>query len=397
MVKTMKKNKIFTKEYGIYSSETTIQTKEIQNMIDDVSSKGGGTIVFEHGIYLSGALFLKPNVDIYLPLFTVLEGSDDINDYPLLETRIEGETCLYYSALINIDGCTGNKIFGQGEINGNGLKSWQSFWKRREWNPNCTNKDEQRARLIYISNSSDVTLEGITFKDSQFWTCHLYNSKRIEIRNCSFLSPKEPIPSPSTDGIDIDKCNNVHISGCYFEVNDDAIALKGGKGIDAKNKVGNGPNENITIESCEFGFCHSCLTFGSETIRNKSIVFKDSKVNGAWSLLHFKMRTDTAQEDEDVHVENIKGNVSSFVQINSWSQFQNLQGNEMPFSRINNVSIVSCEIKCDVYFNSAYDLQRYSLSGFVLKDLKIEAKEDGFDISKFVDTTVENVNLNIVD
>ena len=74
----------------------------------------------------------------------VLKGSDDIADYPVCNTRIEGESCIYFPALINADGLDKFKILGKGTIDGNGEKSWKAFWARREWNPNCSNKDEQR-------------------------------------------------------------------------------------------------------------------------------------------------------------------------------------------------------------------------------------------------------------
>ena len=69
-------------------------------------------------------------------------GSDDIADYPLCQTRIEGETCQYFPALINADGINGFIMCGEGTINGNGFKSWKAFWLRLSWNPNATNKDE---------------------------------------------------------------------------------------------------------------------------------------------------------------------------------------------------------------------------------------------------------------
>ena len=103
---------------------------------------------------MTGALFFRQGVNLYIEDDATLMGSDDISDYPVCETRIEGETCQYFTALINASGIDGFTLCGNGTIDGNGLRSWKAFWQRRTWNPDCTNKDEQRARLIYMSGLS---------------------------------------------------------------------------------------------------------------------------------------------------------------------------------------------------------------------------------------------------
>ena len=157
-------------------------------------------------------------------------GSDDISDYPVCETRIEGETCQYFTALINASGIDGFTLCGNGTIDGNGLRSWKAFWQRRTWNPDCTNKDEQRARLIYMSGCTNVTVAGLHICNSQFWTNHLYRCSHVRYLDCRITSPSAPVKAPSTDAIDIDACTDILIKGCTINVNDDAVALKGGKG-----------------------------------------------------------------------------------------------------------------------------------------------------------------------
>ncbi|BDW76314.1 hypothetical protein BFINE_21090 [Bacteroides finegoldii DSM 17565] len=81
---------------------------------------------------------------MYLEENAVLKGSDDAGDFRIQLTRMEGQTVKYYTALINADGIDGFTISGKGMLNGNGFRYWKAFWLRREWNPNCTNMDEQR-------------------------------------------------------------------------------------------------------------------------------------------------------------------------------------------------------------------------------------------------------------
>lgn len=104
-----------------------IHTKEIQNLIDRAYENGGGVIVVPKGTYLTGALFFKQGVNLYIEDGGVLKGSDDIYDYQIMQTRMEGETCPYFAALINADNVDGFKMCGKGTIDGNGLKSWRAF------------------------------------------------------------------------------------------------------------------------------------------------------------------------------------------------------------------------------------------------------------------------------
>jgi polygalacturonase len=110
----------------------------------------------------------------------------------------------------------------------------------------------------------------------------------------------EPVKAPSTDAIDLDACTHILVDRCYMEVNDDAIALKGGKGPYADVDSTNGPNMNILIRNCSFGFCHSAVTCGSEAIHNRNILVQECKVNGPSRVLWLKMRPDTPQLYENI-------------------------------------------------------------------------------------------------
>lgn len=84
------------------------------------------------------------------------------------------------------------KQIGEGTIDGNGLKYHQQFWLRRTWNKKCTNKDEQRPRLVYIQNSKNVQIEGICMQNSPFWTNHVYNSENVKFLNLRIYSLDAP-------------------------------------------------------------------------------------------------------------------------------------------------------------------------------------------------------------
>lgn len=358
---------------GVKNDSTVLQTKQLQAVIDQAAKNGGGVIVVPKGTFLISSVFFKQGTHLYLESGAKLKGSDDINDFPVVTTRMEGQTVKYFPALINADGLDGFTISGKGTLDGNGLRFWKSFWKRREWNPKCTNMDEMRPRIIYVSNSKNIQIEGITVKNSPFWSTHYYKSDFVKLLNLTILAPKEPVKAPSTDAIDIDACTNFLVKNCYLSVNDDAIALKGGKGPKSDKDPNNGENRNIIIEDNTFGFCHSALTCGSESIHNYNIIFRNSTVKDASRLLHLKMRPDTPQHYEYITLDNIKGNVKTFLYVKGWNQFFDLKGEEKPKAGLaNNIVLKNIDITCETAF-SVEKSDLYALKDFTFENLKIKA------------------------
>lgn len=378
-------------QYNIFD-DGKVYTKEIQELIDLAAYEGGGVIVVPAGTYLTGALFFKQGVNLYVAEGGTLKGSDDISDYSVCETRIEGETCLYISALINAEGLDGFIMCGPGTIDGNGLRSWKAFWMRRSWNPDCTNKDEQRPRLIYLSDCQNVIVANLHLQNSHFWTNHIYRSRRVKYINCHIFSPVSPIKAPSTDAIDIDVCTDILVKNCYLEVNDDSVVLKGGKGPWADTVPENGSNERIIVEDCVYGFCHGCLTCGSESIHNRNIIVRRIKVLEGANLLWLKMRTDTPQHYEYITMEDIEGKVNNFISISPWTQFYDLKGRkDIPHSHADHIIMRNCNCECNTYFNVKSAKEHYSLSEFLFENLTIKAKKSGFSIDKVEDMRINNV------
>ena len=380
-------------QYGILD-DGTLQTEKIQALIDLAASEGGGCLVVTRGTFLTGSIFFKQGVNLYVSEGGMLKGSNSILDYPLCETRIEGEKCLFFPGMINADGLDGFVMCGPGTIDGNGMNFWRQFWLRRAWNPKCTNKDEQRPRLVFISNCKNVTLAGLTFQNSAFWTTHIYKCQFVKYIGCSMYSPHAPIGGPSTDAIDVDACTDVLIKNCYMEVNDDAVALKGGKGPWADTAPENGANERIVIEDCEYGFCHGCLTFGSESIHNRNIVFRNVKVSTGYNMLWIKLRPDTPQLYEYILMENISGKAANFLNINPWSQFFDLKGRtDLPLSHCNHLTIRNCDGICDHFFNVKSDEEHYHLADFTFENLNVTATNGTLDQSMVENFQVSNVTI----
>lgn len=381
-------------DYGVKTDSNIVQTVAIQQVIDLAASNGGGVIVVPKGVFLSGALFFKPNTHLHLQEGGAIKGSDDIANYPLIPSRMEGQCLDYYAALINVYGVDGFTITGSGKINGNGLNYWKAFWQRRAENPKCTNLEVSRPRLVFIRDSKDVQLQDASLVNSGFWTCHLYKCSNVKLLDLHIFAPREPVKAPSSDAVDIDVCNNVLIKGCYMSVNDDAIAIKGGKGPWADKDSCNGENTNIIVEDCEFGFCHSALTCGSESIHNRNIImrrcnFKDAK-RGLW----LKMRPDTPQLYEYIQLESITGEVSSLLYVKPWRQFFDLKGRtDVPVSHSDYITFKNIAVNCNIFFDVAIT-EHDSLSNFTFEELNVNAKKSNFNPELVNNIQLKNVTVN---
>lgn len=391
------KHYLITEHVVSNKDSNLVQTEKIQAVIDKAAAAGGGVIIVPKGTFLSGNLFFKPRTHLHLQEGATIKGSNDISDFKVVTTRIEGETCKYFPALINADSVDGFTISGKGTLNGNGLRYWKAFWLRRSWNPQCTNKDEMRPRLLYISNSKNVQVSGINLINSPFWTSHYYKCENLKLLNLYIYAPHAPsdAKAPSSDAIDIDVCKNVLVKNCYMSVNDDAVALKGGKGPQADKDSNNGGNYNIIIEDNVYGYCHSALTCGSESIHNRNIILRRIKVNDAHRLLWLKMRPDTPQHYEYITVEDITGDADFMLDVNPWTQFFNLKGESgIKLSKANNITLKNIKLNCDIVFNVKQSDQ-YTLSAFTFENLNVQAAKKPEIQKEYIDGfTLNNVLIN---
>lgn len=384
-------------KFGINSDSTKLNTAAIQRVIDQAAAKGGGTIVVPKGVFLSGALFFKPKTSLRLMEGAVLKGSDDIKDYPLLPSRMEGQNLDYYAALVNAYQVDNFSITGPGEINGNGLRFWKAFWAHREemkkLNKPSTNLEVHRPRLLFIWGCNKVTIQNVKLHNSGFWTTHLYQCQNVLMENCDIRSPFKPVKAPSTDGVDIDVCKKVTIRNCYISVNDDAVCIKGGKGPDAQKLPGNGIVEDILVENCTFGAAHATLTIGSESIHARNITIRNCKVDNTCPILKFKMRPDTYQVFENITVENITGNCGAIINLNPWKQFFDLKGStEKPYGIVRNITFSNINVQAQS-FGDMEGNENDKVSNIVFKDITATAKSPVLK-NKYKDVQISNVVVN---
>ena len=381
-------------DYGVKRDSNLVQTEQIQAVIDRAAKDGGGVVVIPEGVYLSGSLFFKQGVNLLVEEQGVLKGSDRIRDFKLVTTRMEGQTLKYFAALVNADGVDGFTIAGKGTINGNGRNYWEEFWIRRQYNRQCTNLEAMRPRLVYISNSKNVTVQDVKLINSPFWTNHLYRCEYVRYLGCHIFAPTSGIKAPSSDAIDIDVCQNVLVHGCYMSVNDDAVVLKGGKGTWADQDPNNGPNHNIIIEDCHYGRVHGCLTLGSESLHDRNVILRRCTFTDANRVLWLKMRPDTPQHYEYVTIEDVSGDCSSFLVVRPWTQFFKPENRpDMPLSTCNNIPIRNAKVKSKNFFDVGKS-DKYKLTDFTFENCVVEDEKEAFDKTLIDNCVTKKLKIN---
>lgn len=384
--------------HGVKNDSNKIQTTAIQKVIDKAEANGGGRIVVPKGTFLTGALFFKPGTTLHIEDGGCIKGSDNIENFPLIPSRMEGRNLYYYAALINAYHVKGFEITGPGTINGNGLKYWKQFWalraERAKIGQSCTNLEVHRPRLVFLWGCDSVKISGPTLCNSPFWTTHLYQCKNVIIEKCRITAPREPVRAPSSDAIDLDVCSNVVIRDCYLNCDDDGVCLKGGKGVYANRSPECGIVENIVVERCTFGpNLHGTLTLGSECVHAKNILVKDCQVNTGSAILRLKMRPDTYQIYENIIVKNITGTSGTVIDMKPWKQFFDLEGSdEKPFGIVKNVIIEDVNVKVNSLGTIAGNPSDI-VKNFIMKDIKVEAKNPTFECV-YPEVILENVVMN---
>lgn len=380
--------------HGAVADGSTLNTAAIQKTIDTAAGSGGGTVVIPKGVFLSGSIFLKPGVNLQLDEGAVLKGSSDTKDYPKMRTRIEGQFIDWLPALVNADQTDHLRIGGTGTLDGNGAPFWKAFLDRRRADPKTANLDVPRPRLALIQNSKDVRISGITFKDSGFWNLHLYRCRQVLVENVRFQAEGET-KCPSSDGTDIDSCQDVTIRGCSYRVDDDCIALKGSKGPFALDDKDSPPVERIRIENCSFERGHGVVTLGSEATLVRNVIVENCRVTGPINLVRLKLRPDTPQHYEDIHFRNITLDSSgTLLDVKPWKQYFDLKGQSPPKSLVRNLTLSNIKGRYGSLGSIQGNPGQTDISAITLENIDVELKNTDLKLGEITDLKFKNVTVN---
>jgi polygalacturonase len=227
-------------------------------------ASSGTTIIVEKGTYLVSPIFLKSEVNLYLEKDAIILGQTDRVKYPILPAQKtyngklvelnswEGSPDKTFASLITGIEVHDVIIYGEGIIDEN---AQNSDW----WVNHKEIRIAARPKGVFLSNCRDITLQGITVKNTPSWNIHPYFSRGINLININLINPKK---SPNTDGFDPESCSDILVLGVLFSVGDDCIAIKSGK-FDMGMKYQE-PTQRMTIRNCYMRDGHGAVVLGSE-------------------------------------------------------------------------------------------------------------------------------------
>lgn len=296
-------NSVNIKDFGAVSGGDVLNTEAFAKAIEAVSQKGGGKVIIPPGIWLTGPIILKSNLELHAEGGALIKFSPDKSLYPLIETSFEGLNTwrcispLYGKNLENV-AFTGKGVWdGSGEVwrQAKRSKLTESQWKKfvasggvvnkaqTSWYPsevfmNASEGADQNVRLdlktkedfekihdflrpvlVSIQNSKRVLFDGPVFQNSPAWNIHPLMIEDLIVRN---VSVRNPWFSQNGDGLDVESCKNVLVENSSFDVGDDAICIKSGKDKDGRDRAV--PCENIIIRNNIVYHGHGGVTVGSE-------------------------------------------------------------------------------------------------------------------------------------
>ncbi|MCX2453978.1 glycoside hydrolase family 28 protein [Pedobacter sp. PLR] len=340
-----KKDTINILSYGAKNDGITLNTKSINSAIQAMSKKGGGVVVIPAGLWLTGPVELKSNVNLHLQKNSLLQFSKDFRQYELVKGNWEGLSQMRNQSPIWANNEVNIAITGFGIIDGAG-DAWrmvkkdkltESQWKKllasgglvsedkKIWYPSALTlkgskmkdpgkisaektpefyesiKDFLRPNLMVLYRCKQVLLEGVTFQNSPAWNLHPLMSEDITVRN---VYVKNPWYAQNGDGIDIESCKNVLIEGSTFDVGDDGICIKSGR--DAAGRERGVPTENVIIRNSTVYHAHGGFVIGSEMSGGaKNIFISDCTFIGTDIGLRFKTTRGRGGVVENIYAKNI--------------------------------------------------------------------------------------------
>jgi polygalacturonase len=280
------------RDYGATGDGQTLDSPAIQATIEACYQAGGGTVYIPAGSYVTGSLFLKSNITLYLDAGAALLGSQEIADYPAIDSRWEGASRKAHAPLIGGDDLENIAVVGRGTIDARGEFWWRMHRERTLEHP--------RPRLISFGRCTNVLIEGITLTNSPSWTLHPFNCENVTVNKVTIINPAN---SPNTDGINPESCRNVHIANCHVDVGDDCMTIKSGTEHDSERLS---PCENITVTNCTMVHGHGGVVIGSEMSGDvRNVVISNCIFMGTDRGIRLKSRRERGGVVEDIRVTNV--------------------------------------------------------------------------------------------
>ena len=344
-VPKFKKDTISILKYGAKPDGITLNTKSINDAIIASNKSGGGVVLIPRGLWLTGPIELKSNVNLHLQRDAFLNFTSDFTQYKLIETNWEGLRAVRNQSPISATNATNIAITGFGIIDGSG-DAWRmvkrdklsdSQWKKLQerggvlsddkkiWYPSASSfegskiknsfaltpgktvadyeniKDFLRPNMVVLARCKNILLEGVTFQNSAAWNLHPLMSEHITIRG---VMVKNPWYGQNGDGLDLESCKNVVVENSVFDVGDDGICIKSGRDVQGRER--GMPTENVLIRNSTVYHAHGGFVIGSEMSGGaRNIIVENCSFIGTDIGLRFKTTRGRGGVVENIFIRNI--------------------------------------------------------------------------------------------
>ncbi|MCF6404295.1 glycosyl hydrolase family 28 protein [Chitinophaga filiformis] len=331
--------------FGAKADGITLNSKSINDAITACNNKGGGVVMVPPGLWLTGPVVLKSNVNLYLAPNAILQFTTDFDQYPLVETTYEGLKAMRCQAPVSAVNAENIAITGSGILDGGG-DAWrivkkdkltESQWTKllasggiegedkKTWYPSAKSfkgshtklagviapgktaadyddiKDFLRPNMISITSCKYVLLEGVTFQNSPAWCIHPLLTEHITLRN---VYAKNPWYAQNGDGLDLESCRYSRIEGCTFDVGDDGICIKSGR--DEQGRKRGVATEDVIVNNCTVYHAHGGFVIGSEMSGGaRNLFVSNCSFLGTDIGLRFKTTRGRGGIVEKIYVNNI--------------------------------------------------------------------------------------------
>ena len=336
--------RVNVKDFGAVSSGTELCTEAFAKAIDTLYKMGGGHLIVPSGVYLTGPIVLKSNIDLHLEMGAVIQFAADETLYPIIKTSFEGLDTRRCQSPLSANGATNISITGSGVIDGNGqywrpvkkMKVSETHWKKLleqpggielrkgYWVPSesyakgekgadlnvpTAQTDEEwnaihrflRPVMISLVKCKNVLLQGVIFQNSPAWNIHPLMCENIIIDN---ILARNPSYAQNGDALDLESCKNALIVNSRFDAGDDGICIKSGKDADGRRR--GVPCENVVVSGCTVFAGHGGFVVGSEMsggVRNFKV--QNCQFVGTDVGLRFKSTRGRGGIVENIYIQNI--------------------------------------------------------------------------------------------
>lgn len=313
--------------HGAVGDGVTLCTQAIQHTIDSLSALGGGRVEIPMGVWLTGPIELKDNINLSLDKNAILYFSPDrslyVDDNPKA-SRVK--------ACISALRCTNIGITGEGMIDGNGAQwrpvkrgkvsdtEWKDFKsmggvERQEgslWYPwelksgygdiakTPEKQEKMRNDLFRVNHCENILLTGVTFQNAPKFHVHPFNSRNVIIDG---ITVRCPWNAQNGDAIDLSDCHQVIVVNSTVDCGDDGICLKSGE-----RKEGTDINGVADVLICDntVYHAHGGFVIGSEDICGiDRVVVRNCRFSGTDTGLRFKSAIGRGGKTNDLFISNI--------------------------------------------------------------------------------------------